>query len=488
MFADQKTEMSALPALNPAWLRQYLPEYLWRENEAPEEICALEVVQVWWEEKRTTVLYQFRLRPNSGAEREQLYVGYHVAAERLSEEYKSALKRAKLQPVAGRAVTVVPEANLVLLAFPNDRKLRLFTQEELGPWLKAKWREARAALPLRARTKKWRIEAAHYEVLRYVPDKRFTMRCHIRLRHKNGATKTANVIAKQLSDGKKARKSFATLLGLQAAWANISRLTPKRLLELRKTPMPVRFPRALGWDEKRALVFLEEIPGENLERLLGTLAVAPMLYKVGEMLAKFHQAPKRVRKRVTYKSETKEVRQALREIITTFPAWRARLRELLRAFKALSLPAAAQEVLLHGTFRLNHVFVHEGEPALLDLDSLRMGPAAYDLANFLSALYYFEAQGRLSEEQRVTIARAFLQGYAAHASGEVAPAEVLWFLFSLVLNKQASKYVSHHHPDREQKLARMLALAENVAALARGLSADTALATLGEKLPALNAR
>ncbi len=485
MFTDHKTEISALPALNPAWLRQYLPAYLWRENETPEEILAIHVVQVWWDEKRTTVLYQFRVRNVAGEEREQLYVGYLVAAERLREEFKSALKRAKLQPISGRPACVIAEANLVLLAFPNDRKLRLFAQEELLPWLKAKWRHTRATMPLRVRQKKWRITAARYDVLRYVPDKRFTMRCHLSLRHKNGATKETSVIAKQLSDGKKAKKSFLSLLGLQAAWANVQRLTPKRLLELRKTPMPVRFPRALGWDEERALIFLEELPGENLERLLAEIAVAPMLHKVGAMLANFHQAPRRVRKRVTYKSEMKEVRLALREIVEAFPGLRSRLHALLLALKTLPEHGASREVLLHGTFRLNHVFVHDGEPALLDLDSLRMGPAAYDIANFLSALYYFQAQGRLTAMQRDEIARAFLQGYAAQSPFEVSVASVLWMLASLLLNKQARKYVSHHHPDREQKLACMLALAEEAVQLSRNLSAELTLAKLGEMMPAL---
>ncbi|MEK7727186.1 MAG: aminoglycoside phosphotransferase family protein [candidate division KSB1 bacterium] len=487
MFADHKTETGSLPALNPAWLKQYLPAYLWRENETPEEILAIQVLQVWWDEKRTTVLYQFRLREEAGLARDHLYVGYLVASERLREEYQSALKRAKHQPPAGRAVTIVPEANLILLAFPNDRKLRLFAQEEFDPWLKAKWRQHRALLPQQARIKKWKLKGASYEVLRYVPDKRFTMRCHVSLQHKDGATKELSVIAKQVSDGKKAKKLFFSLLGLQAAWANLKKLTPKRLLELRKMPMPVRFPRPLGWDDERALVFLEELPGKNLEHMLAEVELAPMLYKVGAMLATFHQAPKRVRKRVTHKSELKEVRLARREIVAVFPAWRARLRELLLALKTLPGQEEAREVLLHGTFRLNHVFVHKGEPALLDLDSLRMGLPAYDIANFLSALYYFEAQGRLTVEQRVTITSAFLQGYAAQSEVAVTPASVLWFLVSLVLNKQASKYVTHHHPDRAQKLDRMLTLAEEAVVLCRSLSEAATLATLGERLPKLSA-
>lgn len=482
MFSDHKTDTSALPGLNQSWLKQYLPEYLWREDETPEEILAVEVLQVWREEKRTTVLYQLRLRAHANGEREQLYVGYLVAPERLREEFKSATKRAKIQPRVGRAVCVVPEAHLILLAFPNDRKLRLFAQDELYPWLKAQWRQHREKLPRHARVRNWKLRAASYEVLRYVPDKRFTMRCLVRLERKDGASKEVRVIAKQLSDGKKAKKNFLSVLGLQAAWANVKKLTPRSVLALRHAPMPVRFPRALGWEEERAIVFLEELPGKNLEQVLGEIELAPMLRKVGAMLAAFHGAPKRVRKRVTYKSEMKEARLAVREIAAALPELRSRLLHLKQELDAFAPRHDTREVLLHGTFRLNHVFVHEGEPALLDLDSMRMGPPAYDLANFLTALYYFEAQGRLSAAQREEIVRAFLQGYAADSKPGVAPATVLWFFISLLLNKQASKYVKHHHPDRGEKIARMLDLAEAAAASRRKLPPETTLEQLMKQL------
>lgn len=483
MFADHKTETNALPALNPAWLKQYLPVYLWREHETPEEILALQVLQVWWDEKRTVILYRFCFRSHEGREREHLYVGYLVAADRLAEEYKSALKRAKLQPAAGRAATVVPEANLILLAFPNDRKLRLFSERELRHWLKVKWRAQRRALPKRAAWKKWKIRSAHSEVLRYVPDKRFTMRCHIRLQHKEGMTQEVSVIAKQLTDGKKAKKLYQSLITLQAAWNSCGRLTPARLLALREMPTPVRFPRALAWDQERAVVFLENLPGRNLEQVLSEVDLTQTFRAAGEMLAVFHSAPKRVRKRVSRTSEIKETRSAIREIAEAFPAWRERLRVLTSALKALAWQDETPEVLLHGTFRLNHIFIHEGELALLDLDSMRMGHPAYDLANFLSALYYFEAQGRLSPAQREEIANAFLAGYAAKTAHRISPATLLWFFISLLLNKQANKYLNHNHLDREEKLERMLALAEAAAALSRSLQEEVTLATLGARLP-----
>lgn len=483
MFADPKAESSSLPALRIEWLKRYLPQYLRREQETPEEILDIKIVQVWWDDKRTTILYELAFRETGGAERKHLYVGYLVAPERLAEEFKSVSKRARFQPAAGRSVALIAEAQLVLAAFPNDRKLRLFSDAELQRWLKAKWHAYRRSLPKHVRTRKWKIKSVRAEVLRYVPDKRFTMRCRVRLARKDGSSKEISVIAKQLTDGKKAKKSFRNLIALQAAWSNVERVTPSRLRALLKTPTPVRFPRALAWDEERAIVFMEDLPGKNLEHALPELDLAQTFHAAGEMLAVFHAAPRRVRKRASRATELKEVRAAIREISAAFPELRPRLRNLAKQLHEAPCAPATPEVLLHGTFRLNHIFIHAGALALLDLDSLRTGPAAYDLANFLSALYYFEAQGRLTQAQRAQIAGAFLRGYAEKAAAPVAPAEVLWFLASLLLNKQASKYVSHHHPDRAQKLERMLGLAEAALLPLNPLAAEVTLATLGPMLP-----
>jgi hypothetical protein len=52
-----------------------------------------------------------------------------------------------------------------------------------------------------------------------------------------------------------------------------------------------------------------------------------------------------------------------------------------------------------------------------------------------------------------------------------------------LLNKQASKYVTHMHDDREVKTLRMLALAEQNLQRCRDVSETTTAAMLGQILP-----
>ncbi|MDZ7342955.1 MAG: aminoglycoside phosphotransferase family protein [candidate division KSB1 bacterium] len=438
------------PALDAQWLKENLPRYLWHESEAPGKIEEIEIWHVRESKKSVAVLYRLALN-GDGKLREQLYVGHVVPADKLQEEYKSALKKAKIPPAVGRTVALVPESNLILLAYPNDRKMRLLSEDALKPWLQAHLHEI-AGDALAGHN--WQVQSAQVEMLRYIPDKRFTARCKATLKTASGVEKEIGFIAKQINDVKRAKRLYRHLLSLRQAWGTAA-------------GPPMRLPRALAFDENMAVVYIEYLPGENLKQLLFELDLAQVMPAVGELLANFHRAQQRVRKQVTRRNELAEVREAMHNLGKAFPALRPRLRQLYQPFKDFYWPDATPPVLLHGTYRLNHIFIHDGELALFDLDSLRMGHPAYDVANFLSSLYYLEAQERVTPALRQEIAGHFLHGYATQAAWKIPPAAVLWFLTSLLIHKQANKYVTHYHQDGAQKVQQMLALAEAAFAACR---------------------
>ncbi|MCG3119519.1 MAG: hypothetical protein ALAOOOJD_01946 [bacterium] len=456
-------------AFDPQWLKENLPRRLWRENEAMGAIVQLEIINAWESAKQTTVHYELGFHDPAGQWRRQMYTGFLFPEDQLDEEYKSARKKARMQPAWGRAVALVPEANLILLAFPNDRKIKLLSETQLQPWLQQNLHAvANGGLDGR----RWQVQTAKVEMLRYVPEKRFTARCTARLVAPDGGAHELAFIVKQLKDEKKARKLYRDLRSLRRAWPA-------------DRVMPIRFPHALALDENSGAVFIEELSGCNLKHLLFEVELAQVLPAVGRLLADFHRAQKRVRKTITIKNELAEVREAIRIIVKTLPDFKSPFKNFYAAFKALSpVGDGIAPVLLHGTYRLNHIFFNAGELALLDLDSLRMGHPAYDVANFLSSLYYLEeAHGRITAEMRRKMAQHFLTGYAEKMANAISPAAVLWFLASLLINKQAKKYVTHSHENYSRKVERMLTLAETVMALCRQRSPGLTLAGLAAVLP-----
>ncbi len=442
----------------------------------PGTIFQVEVLYIGESSKQVTVLYQIELHGQGGEFRRQMYVGYIVPADQLVAEYEKMAARAKIQPPFGRAVALVPEAAMILVAFPNDQKLHLLTEAKLQPWVATHLHEvANGALNGMV----WQVQETKTEVLRYVPDKRCTTRCRIKIKAATGLSKEISCIAKQLADVEKAKRQHDDLVAMRQAWSGNGTVAPAANATSR---LPVRFPQALAWDESSATVFIEEISGKNLQHALAGIDQARVMPAVGGMLAHFHRAHQRVKKSVSREGELAEVHGVVQTVAAAFPVLQPRLQRLFEQLESAQWDDSPA-VLLHGTFRLNHIFIDGEELALIDFDSLRMGHPAYDLANFLSSLYYLEAQERLEPLQRQRIVRYFIEGYAAEAPLPVPPEVLLWFLADLLIKKQTHKYVKHFHEDRAQKVERMLALAEITLAGCRNAPKDLAVVAPSKVLP-----
>ena len=141
------------------------------------------------------------------------------------------------------------------------------------------------------------------------------------------------------------------------------------------------------------------------------------------------------------------------------------------------------EVLLHGSFRLNHIFIFENELSLIDMDSIRHGHPAYDIANMLSSLYYLLTQGLIDQKTYLQISHHFLLGYANRSVVRVPATSVIWFLVSLLVNKQASKYLTHDHEDRKEKIKKTLAYSETIWTVLKSLNKQSPLEELVGLIP-----
>lgn len=471
---------SVSPALSTQWLKDHLPYHLWHEGENPGEIVELVIRQAWDTKKKTTVLYELSLRGDDDRIQQQIYVGYQPKEKSLVEEYQALLNQANTRPPLGRAVSLVTEANLILVAFPNDRKMRLLSENELQAWVGEHLSHI-SGNQLDGHT--WQILETKLEVLRYIPDKRFTIRCWVLAEGSNGVKREFSFIGKQFSDATKARNLYRNLVSLRSVRAGkqvgLLAIT-NRQVESNKA---VRVPCDIALDKTRALVVMEDLPGLNLKDILGEVNLQRVMPAVGELLTRFHRVKKVVPTQVSRKSELQEVRSTLDIISTALPPMRPSPEKLFEKFRNLSWLNDVPSVLLHGSYRLNHLLLHNDELALLDLDSLRMGHPGYDLANFLSSLYYFEIQGQMNASTRKDISRFFLEGYARTTPWNIPPITVLWYLASLLINKQAHKYVTHFHEDQKSKVGQVLALAGSALERAVHMPNDVMLDGLWRVLP-----
>jgi hypothetical protein len=450
-------------ALDKSWLMANLHRYVWPANGVSGTVMQVDICRCVQSSRGLTLLYRLELKGPEGQVIQQLYTAYQPATESLRDAHESALARGLLPPALGQAIVLVPEAGFILLAFPNDFRMRLLSAAELGAWAENHLPSHAAGL---RRDGKWQVQDTHVDTLAYAPGKRLTVRCCSTIATGSRA-REVTFIAKQFRNREQARVLYGNLLA-------VGRLRP------RSRPC---VPRALGYDDQNAVVFMEDIPGRNLQASLCEIELPRVMPAVGGLLARLHRMRLQVVKTVSVQSELAEVRSSLLTIERAWPEMRADVGACLIEHEMLKCVERLPAVLLHGTCRLNHILIHDNELVLVDLDSLRMGHPAYDLANFLSSLYYLEALERISAAVRCEIARHVLQGYAEGAPRPVSAAAVLWFLASLLVSKQAAKCVAHLQPGRRDKVQTFLTLAHAALARARDTGERIGVEALWTVLP-----
>jgi len=440
-----------------AWLRDRLASCIWRDDEAAGRVIDVRMLQKRQSRNGTTAFCAVDLSGSDGRTVEQLYLLHQVPADSFQAETESSVADAAIVPALGRAVTAIPDANVLLVAFPNDPKMRLVTEESLRAWLS---RQATTLANHGRHGPRWQLAESSFQVLRYAPGQRLTIRTRGCFVATGGEKQPFGFIAKQFRKRKTAEELYGNLVALDK--------------HVRETGS-VRLPRPVAFDEETGLVVMEELPGTDLKRALGSVDLMEAMRAAGHTLAAFHQVRRRVSESVSVPEELEEVRHAAARIEQFFPTAIPRLQRCVSRCLAAQWTDEVPSVLLHGAYRPKHVWVHEGRFAVIDVDGMRMGHPAYDIGHFLSALYYLETQGHFSASDRRGAARRFIEGYAASAPWRLQPAGVLWFVAALLVHKQARKYVMHLHDDPGEKVDRVLRLAERALAACENLPRESPL-------------
>jgi aminoglycoside phosphotransferase (APT) family kinase protein len=441
-------ESPPVDAPSAEWLRDHLNRSIWRDDESAGHVADVEIRQRRQSRRGTTALYTVVFNGCGNKQVEQLYIGYEFPADALEAEYQAALSEATVAPALGRTVTKIPEASLLLVAFPNDRRMRALGEEALRACLS---RVAGVVANRGRRGPAWHVKEASFNILRYVPGQRLTVRGRGAFEAGPDDEQPFAFIAKQYRESKEAKHLHRNLVALHKHFSGVP---------------GVWLPRPMAFDEQTGLVLMEELPGKDLIRALGEVDLGKTMADAGELLAAFHQAPRVVRHSISMRETLKEVRHAIKRGEASLPGELSRrAMRLVRRLSACRTDIdSAPKVLLHGAFRPKHVFVHDGRLACIDVDAIRVGHPAHDIGHFLSALYYLEAQGRMSAADRSVAGRRFLEGYSARALWALHPGAVLWCTAALLVHKQARKYAVHLHDDREEKVDLVLTLAEKALA------------------------
>jgi hypothetical protein len=326
----------------------------------------------------------------------------------------------------------LPEAGMVLFAFPNDPELpglaSCLTREAVQECL----RNAPHLEPREAAAFAWTPLAYH-------PGRGCTLRFTVR---GAGTPHELDLVAKT-HKGKRLAKTFETM---------------QRLWRSRPPPSAPWAPaRPLCYDVERRLLWQEALPGAGFWDLHPELDVAAVFRRMAGAAADLHRcefAP--VSKRL--ESLRDEGGDLLGRAYPELGRRHARiLRELART--RASLPRTPV-VSLHGDLHPGQFRLHAGRVGLLDLDRARRGDPASDLGRFASHVWLQAVRRGIEPESFRAPLAAFYEEYARRAPAWNGMRPVLWHVATELVGRRIHKLLEHLSDRPDEKVAAILSLAE----------------------------
>ena len=348
----------------------------------------------------------FRLAPGSATETARLITAHHFPnggmEEAISRLRQLAGAAGRHDPSIGSFIGEDASNRLLLYPFPLDPKMR-----SLG---EAVWARRAGSLGLRTEgVEDTAIERS--DPVRYVPGKRCQLR--YRLHESNGSRSCV----------------FGKVLRRQKAESLYDGMT--RVADWFEKHGDSWFvaPRPVAYVKRWHMVVQERLPGVTLHEAIRRGTATPDHFgDAGRCLAILHRAPLQLDRAHSPVDELQLIEDWCAQLERFGCGEESFLRALAVAGNSAEQTASGPLVAVHRDFYDKQVLVGASRTALIDLDSLAMGLAEIDVANFLAHLQLRRKQFNLPEHQLAQWQTAFLEGYCDSAP---APLSRCWLRFFL---------------------------------------------------------
>ena len=408
-------------------------------------VIACEIDRVKYRPQRNCIIgYKLRLC-DAGAEHEQrLCVGIYEPDD-AAARYKKALLDTNVATVGFAPVTAIRPLNMVVWAFPNERKLNALPhisdtaqlRENLLPEVvRARWGDG------------WDIAELSSTISNYFPEHCCCVSVTLTLIHvENGARRTWEIIGKTRYDDGGAQ----TYRHMNALWPNSGKA--------------VAYARPIVYQSEQRLLWQERVPGVTLHSLLVSGAAGMgLLVRVARALAALQSTTVALANPVALPDLIEQLTSAKKIVAAAHPDCAAALHQMVGALiENAGRLNANYEATWHGDLHSKNILVSAAQIHFIDMDRVAVGPPLAELGSFLAELIY---RGCLAGESLVAVQPTLTRVVAAYRQGVSWPApenDVAWFTASALIHERALRCVTSLKPGRINSVGALIAVAKHIA-------------------------
>jgi len=375
-----------------------IPEEYFESGEYRLESCEPEYVRY---KPGVSCVVGYRLglsEKGSGSEIIQRVHGRFVPSGDGEEEYRKARKTHTAAPHWGPSVAYLRDIEMVVSFFPNDRVLRGLRFVLEPDKLKRIAQRRLASLV----TEPWWVRGrrTRIEMLSYKPERHCVVRYHLGMKNvETGENREIRVIGKIL------RREHGEYI------YNINRkvrdLCGGEIDTVPLVPEPVAFDPDLSFFFQEEIVgthpFPGECPGGEWHSLLG---------HISRRLKAFHKLDLTGLRPYSNDETYKDLCLSVQNAVSVLPEKKEAMTAVLGSLEGeVSRLRDRPGSPTHGDFHLEQIVLRQGEPVILDLDSVKMADPIMDVANFSAHLLKLELDGSLSRKEIDEAERAIISAY-----------------------------------------------------------------------------
>jgi hypothetical protein len=361
-------------------------------------------------------------------------------------------QRETLSPsLFGRPLIHIPGLDMVVWAFPNDRKLKGLSRLTDTVYLRTVLLPPLVACHVGPH---WGIGTVAHDLVHYNPEHTCMLRVQLQLEHNQTGEQRSLVLYGKAYEGDEGVETYRLMRQL---WQRVGACDLQPGCHLRVAQL-------LGYQPELKVLWQRGLPGQTLLALeQARQDFLTWLERGAAAVATLHQTHlpcSRSSPTSAWVAKLEEMREWLPVVR---PSCRTALEPLVDRLLAQAACLGEQPLAtLHGDLHLQNFFRDGDQVALIDLDNVYLGSPWQDVGSFIAGLLY---RGLLAETPgpllRDMIA-AFSRSYQRNVPWRIAPWALNWFVAAALINERAFRCVTRLKDGRLDLVDELVALAAQI--------------------------